>query len=48
MRRNKPRLQLALYARPKHPESLHYALFVTPKDGDETNQIPREEYDSKR
>lgn len=36
MRRNKPRLQLALYARPKHPESPHYALFVTPKSGGET------------
>jgi hypothetical protein len=31
MPRNKPRLQLALYARPKHPGSYHYALFVSPK-----------------
>ncbi|CAK1354250.1 unnamed protein product [Cercospora beticola] len=31
MTRNKPRLQLAVYARPKHPESPHYALFVAPK-----------------
>nr|POE52146.1 hypothetical protein CFP56_52527 [Quercus suber] len=32
MRRNKPRLQLALYARAKHPGSYHYAFFVAPKD----------------
>lgn len=32
MARNKPRLQLALYARPKHPESYHYALFISPKN----------------
>lgn len=31
MPRNKPRLQLALYARPKHPDTYHYALFVSPK-----------------
>jgi hypothetical protein len=31
MPRNKPRLQLALYARPKHPGTYHYALFVSPK-----------------
>ena len=31
MPRNKPRLQLALYARPKHPCTYHYALFVSPK-----------------
>ncbi|GIZ39098.1 hypothetical protein CKM354_000248900 [Cercospora kikuchii] len=31
MTRNKPRLELAIYARPKHPESPHYALFVAPK-----------------
>lgn len=31
MPRNKPRLQLALYARPKHPGSYHYALFISPK-----------------
>ncbi|KAF2212259.1 hypothetical protein CERZMDRAFT_97538 [Cercospora zeae-maydis SCOH1-5] len=30
---NKPRLQLAVYARPKHPESPHYALFLAPKRG---------------
>ncbi|KAE8356968.1 hypothetical protein BDV28DRAFT_144636 [Aspergillus coremiiformis] len=29
--RNKPRLLLALYARPKHPESYHYALLISPK-----------------
>ncbi|KAK6434845.1 hypothetical protein LTR95_008974 [Oleoguttula sp. CCFEE 5521] len=32
MARNKPRVQLALYARPKHPGTYHYALFVTAKD----------------
>jgi hypothetical protein len=31
MPRNKPRLQLALYARPKYPGTYHYALFVSPK-----------------
>lgn len=31
MARNKPRLQLALYARPKFPKSYHYALFIAPK-----------------
>lgn len=31
MPRNKPRLQLALYARPKHPGTYHYALLVSPK-----------------
>ncbi|OGM51334.1 hypothetical protein ABOM_000309 [Aspergillus bombycis] len=30
-RRNKPRLLLALYARPKHPENYHYALLIVPK-----------------
>ena len=35
MSRNKPRLQLALYARPKQPGTFHYALFVSPKS---TNQ----------
>ena len=29
---NKPRLQLALYARPKHPGSYHYALFIAAKN----------------
>lgn len=29
--RNKPRLELALYARPKFPGTYRYALFVTPK-----------------
>lgn len=29
-KRNKPRLLLALYARPKHPDAPHYALLVTP------------------
>ncbi|CAK3794073.1 Hypothetical predicted protein [Lecanosticta acicola] len=33
MPRNKPHLQLALYARPKHPGSYHYAFFVAPKNG---------------
>lgn len=32
MPRNKPRVHLALYARPKHPDSYHYALFLAPKD----------------
>ncbi|KAL3427472.1 hypothetical protein PVAG01_00981 [Phlyctema vagabunda] len=31
MPHNKPRLQLALYARPRHPNTYHYALFVSPK-----------------
>lgn len=31
MPRNKPRLQLALYARPKHPGTYHYALLISPK-----------------
>lgn len=31
MPRNKPRLQLALYARPKHPDAPHYALFIASK-----------------
>ncbi|KAJ5784277.1 uncharacterized protein N7503_009489 [Penicillium pulvis] len=29
-KRNKPRLLLALYARPKYPDAPHYALLVTP------------------
>lgn len=29
--RNKPRLHLALYARPKHPDTYHYALLIRPK-----------------
>lgn len=33
MPRNKPRLQVALYSRPKHPGSYHYALFVASKNG---------------
>lgn len=37
MVRNKQRLQLALYARPKHPDSYHYALFITPKTGSRQN-----------
>jgi hypothetical protein len=33
MTRNKDRLQLALYARPKHPPgNYHYAFFVAPKN----------------
>lgn len=32
MPQNKHRLQLALYARPKHPGTYHYALFVAPKE----------------
>jgi hypothetical protein len=32
MPRNKDRLQLALYARPKHPGTYHYAFFVAPKN----------------
>lgn len=31
MPKNKPRLHLSLYARPKHPDSPHYALFIAPK-----------------
>jgi hypothetical protein len=31
MSRNKPRLELALYGRPKHLHSYRYALFVAPK-----------------
>ncbi|KAF2016898.1 hypothetical protein BU24DRAFT_140365 [Aaosphaeria arxii CBS 175.79] len=31
MTRNKPRLALALYARPKHPTTYHYALLLIPK-----------------
>ncbi|TVY82289.1 hypothetical protein LSUE1_G001915 [Lachnellula suecica] len=31
MTRNKPRLQVALYARPKHPGTYHYAIFISPK-----------------
>ena len=31
MPRNKPRLQLALYSRPKHPRTYHYALFIGAK-----------------
>jgi hypothetical protein len=32
MPRNKPRLQLALYARPKNPGTYHYALLIAPKN----------------
>ena len=32
MSRNKLRLQVALYARPKHPGTYHYALFITAKN----------------
>lgn len=31
MPRNKPRLLVAFYSRPKHPDSYHYALLLTPK-----------------
>ena len=31
-KRSKPRLHLALYARPKCPDTLHYALLICPKD----------------
>ncbi|KAH7346109.1 hypothetical protein BKA66DRAFT_321797 [Pyrenochaeta sp. MPI-SDFR-AT-0127] len=31
MPHNKLRLQLVLYARPKHPGTYHYALFISPK-----------------
>ncbi|KAK4496447.1 hypothetical protein PRZ48_012427 [Zasmidium cellare] len=34
MPRNKPRLQLALYARPKYPDSPHWAIYIAPKKGD--------------
>lgn len=33
MPRNKPRLLLALYARPKHPDRHHYALLISEKPG---------------
>ena len=33
MARNKPRLHIALYARPGLPNSYHYALIVSSKDG---------------
>ncbi|KAE8136018.1 hypothetical protein BDV38DRAFT_250410 [Aspergillus pseudotamarii] len=39
--RNKPRLLLALYARPKHPESYHYALLICPKITTAQNAKPR-------
>ena len=29
--RNKPRLHLALYTRPKYPDTYHYALLIRPK-----------------
>ena len=29
--RNKPRLHLALYARPKYPDTYHYSLLIRPK-----------------
>jgi len=32
MTRNKPRLQLALYSRPKHPGTYQHALFISPKN----------------
>lgn len=31
MSRNKPRIQIALYARPKYPGTYHYALYIAPK-----------------
>jgi hypothetical protein len=31
----KPRLELTLYARPKHPGTYHYALFESPKGTEE-------------
>ncbi|KAJ6086287.1 hypothetical protein N7486_010568 [Penicillium sp. IBT 16267x] len=50
-KRNKPRLLLALYARPKHPDAPHYALLVTPnikpraqKLGEEPEPIPATKY----
>lgn len=32
MRRSKPRLYVAFYARPKHPDSYHQALLIGPKN----------------
>jgi hypothetical protein len=32
MPRDKDRLQLALYARPKHPDSPHFSFFIAPKN----------------
>lgn len=43
--RNKPRLLLGLYARPKHPDSPHYALLITPKITPSQNQaLPASKY----
>ncbi|EGP85619.1 unnamed protein product [Zymoseptoria tritici ST99CH_1A5] len=39
MPRDKPRLHLALYSRPKHPKSYHYALFISPKKQPATTAI---------
>ena len=39
-KRNKPRILLALYARPKHPEVPHYALLVIPKITPHSSQNP--------
>ncbi|KAJ5569485.1 uncharacterized protein N7459_008915 [Penicillium hispanicum] len=40
MKRNKPRLMLGLYARPKHPDAPHYALLITPKSNLQKGRRP--------
>jgi hypothetical protein len=37
LRRNKPRLYLGLYARPKYPDTYHYALLTCPKNTKHTS-----------
>ncbi|KAF2431322.1 hypothetical protein EJ08DRAFT_733550 [Tothia fuscella] len=39
MARNKPRLYLALYARPKYPNTYHYALMICPKNLTNSSQV---------
>ncbi|RHZ61292.1 hypothetical protein CDV55_104614 [Aspergillus turcosus] len=44
-KRNKRRLLLALYARPRHPDSYHYAILITPKITPKDNPpIPATKY----
>jgi hypothetical protein len=44
-KRHKPRLLLALYARPRHPDSYHYAILITPKRTQRDNApIPATKY----
>ena len=37
MTRNKPRLELALYVRPKYPGTYHYALFISKKQNEDVS-----------